>query len=191
MIEYSQPNTHKAFHVGHMRNVALGDSLVRLWEHMGHKVVAANYFGDEGAHVAKCLWLLKQRMDERGCDLDGLNVPDDRKGEYLGLLYAEANDMLDLSQLTKYPYDGVVAARVVSIDAHPAPNAPKNWHVCQVEYGEGRTATVVCGGTGYTVCGDWVTRSCPVSDGWVRLVTWWRTSQSGRGSRSRRWRRRT
>ncbi|MCX6131838.1 MAG: hypothetical protein NTX25_22610, partial [Proteobacteria bacterium] len=24
MIEYSQPNTHKAFHVGHMRNVALG-----------------------------------------------------------------------------------------------------------------------------------------------------------------------
>lgn len=161
MIEYSQPNTHKAFHVGHMRNVALGDSLVRLWEHMGHKVVAANYFGDEGAHVAKCLWLLKQRMDERECDLDGLNVPDDRKGEYLGLLYAEANDMLDLSQLTKYPYDGVVAARVVSIDAHPAPNAPKNWHVCQVEYGEGRTATVVCGGTGYTVCGDWVTRSCP------------------------------
>ena len=32
MIEYSQPNTHKAFHVGHMRNVALGDSLVRIYE---------------------------------------------------------------------------------------------------------------------------------------------------------------
>ena len=28
MIEYSQPNTHKAFHVGHMRNCALGDSLI-------------------------------------------------------------------------------------------------------------------------------------------------------------------
>ena len=26
MIEYSQPNTHKVFHVGHMRNVALGDA---------------------------------------------------------------------------------------------------------------------------------------------------------------------
>ena len=26
MIEYSQPNTHKAFHVGHIRNVALGSA---------------------------------------------------------------------------------------------------------------------------------------------------------------------
>ena len=50
MVEYSQPNTHKAFHVGHMRNVALGDCLVRLYEHCGYSVVAANYFGDEGAH---------------------------------------------------------------------------------------------------------------------------------------------
>ena len=50
MVEYSQPNTHKAFHVGHMRNVALGDCLVRLYEHCGYDVVAANYFGDEGAH---------------------------------------------------------------------------------------------------------------------------------------------
>ena len=30
MIEYSQPNTHKGFHVGHLRNVALGDSLCRI-----------------------------------------------------------------------------------------------------------------------------------------------------------------
>merc|ERR1712124_130294 len=54
MVEYSQPNTHKAFHVGHMRNCAIGDCLVRLYEHSGHKVIAVNYFGDEGAHTAKC-----------------------------------------------------------------------------------------------------------------------------------------
>jgi hypothetical protein len=29
MVEFSQPNTHKAFHVGHMRNLCLGDALVR------------------------------------------------------------------------------------------------------------------------------------------------------------------
>ena len=28
MVEYSQPNTHKEFHVGHGRNVSLGDSFV-------------------------------------------------------------------------------------------------------------------------------------------------------------------
>eukprot|EP00494_Astrolonche_serrata_P031114 UN31383 len=44
MVEYSQPNTHKAFHVGHMRNCAIGDCLIRLYEHSGHKVIAANYF---------------------------------------------------------------------------------------------------------------------------------------------------
>ena len=36
-----------------MRNCALGDCLVRLHEQVGHEVVATNYFGDEGAHVAK------------------------------------------------------------------------------------------------------------------------------------------
>ena len=76
MIEYSQPNTHKAFHVGHMRNVALGDCLVRLKEHCGHSVIAANYFGDEGAHVAKCLWRLEQVMKQKSItELDALDVP--------------------------------------------------------------------------------------------------------------------
>ena len=50
MVEYSQPNTHKAFHVGHMRNCAIGDVITRLYEHIGHKVMPVNYFGDEGAH---------------------------------------------------------------------------------------------------------------------------------------------
>ncbi|EFC44232.1 predicted protein [Naegleria gruberi] len=46
MIEYSQPNTHKTFHVGHMRNAALGNSLVLLYEWCGYNVHAVNYIGD-------------------------------------------------------------------------------------------------------------------------------------------------
>ena len=53
MIEYSQPNTHKGFHVGHMRNVALGDSLCRIFRYNGYDVVGANYIGDVGEHIAK------------------------------------------------------------------------------------------------------------------------------------------
>ena len=30
MVEFSQPNTHKAFHVGHLRSAILGDSLARI-----------------------------------------------------------------------------------------------------------------------------------------------------------------
>lgn len=59
MIEYSQPNTHKEFHVGHLRNACLGSSLVNLYRFVGQEVISANYIGDIGMHVAKCLWGLK------------------------------------------------------------------------------------------------------------------------------------
>lgn len=89
MVEYSQPNTHKAFHVGHMRNVSLGDALVRLLRAHGHEVVAANYLGDVGAHIAKCLWWYLDMLSD-----DERKPPTEAKGEWLGALYAKANNQL-------------------------------------------------------------------------------------------------
>lgn len=56
MIEFSQPNTHKAFHVGHIRGTSLGESLARIMESAGNKVIRVNYSGDTGMHIAKWLW---------------------------------------------------------------------------------------------------------------------------------------
>ena len=56
MIEFSQPNTHKAFHVGHIRGTSLGESLSRIFEFEGNKVIRANYSGDTGMHIAKWIW---------------------------------------------------------------------------------------------------------------------------------------
>jgi arginyl-tRNA synthetase len=56
MVEFSQPNTHKAFHVGHLRNMVLGDSVCRMLEFAGNDVIRANYIGDIGLHVIKWLW---------------------------------------------------------------------------------------------------------------------------------------
>lgn len=56
MIEFSQANTHKAFHVGHIRGTSLGESLARILEFSGNSVLRANYQGDTGMHVAKWLW---------------------------------------------------------------------------------------------------------------------------------------
>jgi len=56
MVEYSQPNTHKAFHVGHLRNVVLGSAVCNILEWAGNDVVRANYIGDIGLHVIKWLW---------------------------------------------------------------------------------------------------------------------------------------
>lgn len=88
MVEYSQPNTHKEFHIGHARNVCLGDSLCRIYRYLGYKVIAANYYGDEGTHVAKCLW---QVMKE------GASAPEDEvnKSHWYGQRYIEANRALE------------------------------------------------------------------------------------------------
>jgi arginyl-tRNA synthetase len=56
MIEFSQANTHKAFHVGHIRGTSLGESLSRIFEFQGNKVIRTNYQGDTGMHVAKWIW---------------------------------------------------------------------------------------------------------------------------------------
>lgn len=148
MIEYSQPNTHKAFHVGHMRNAALGDSLVRIFEHVGHEVVAVNYFGDEGAHVSKCIWLLDKTLKEKNISLNELPMGDQPAGEYLGMFYSKAVEQLDLSNLTKYPFPGVIAAKVFEIRPHTAPEAPANWSIVKIQFSQedNDSKEVVCGG---------------------------------------------
>lgn len=60
MVEYSNPNTHKPLHVGHLRNVILGSSVCNLLEANGDKVVRVNYIGDIGLHVIK--WMCNYEM---------------------------------------------------------------------------------------------------------------------------------
>lgn len=83
MVEFSQPNTHKAFHVGHLRNVMLGNAVCNLLEFAGSTVIRANYIGDIGLHVIKWLWNYQKYHagEEPGAD----------KTRWMGDLYAEAD----------------------------------------------------------------------------------------------------
>lgn len=56
MVEYAQPNPFKSFHIGHLRNVVIGESLARILENAGAEVIRTNYQGDVGLHVAKCFY---------------------------------------------------------------------------------------------------------------------------------------
>lgn len=87
MIEYSQPNTHKEMHVGHMRNLCLGDALIRLHRYCNFDIVASTFPGDVGTHVAKCLWYFKNHNKE--------TPPKERKGAWLGRLYTLAHNKLE------------------------------------------------------------------------------------------------
>jgi len=59
MVEFAHPNTHKLFHIGHLRNISTGESLVRILKAVGNKVIRTNYQGDVGLHIAKCLYGIK------------------------------------------------------------------------------------------------------------------------------------
>lgn len=87
MIEFSQPNTHKELHVGHMRNLCLGDALIKLHRYVGYDIVSSTFPGDVGTHVAKCLWYLKNKNKEA--------PPAVRKGAWLGSMYSTANLLLE------------------------------------------------------------------------------------------------
>jgi len=52
LIEHTSVNPNKALHVGHLRNVVLGDSLSRILKFTGHQAVVLNYVDDSGAQVA-------------------------------------------------------------------------------------------------------------------------------------------
>src|SRR3989338_9481633 len=56
MVEFAHPNTHKTFHIGHLRNITTGEAIVRMLEALGTKIIRGNYEGDVGLHVAKCLY---------------------------------------------------------------------------------------------------------------------------------------
>ncbi len=61
MYEYTDPNPFKVFHIGHLMSNAVGEALSRLGKSQGATVVRANYQGDIGLHVAKCIWALLNR----------------------------------------------------------------------------------------------------------------------------------
>lgn len=63
MVEYTDPNPFKEFHIGHLMTNIVGESIARLFEATGAKVARANYQGDVGVHVAKAIWVKRQKPE--------------------------------------------------------------------------------------------------------------------------------
>ena len=56
MIEFPSPNTNKPLHLGHLRNMSLGESVSRILEHQGNKIIRANLNNDRGVHICKSMY---------------------------------------------------------------------------------------------------------------------------------------
>jgi arginyl-tRNA synthetase len=62
VLEYSCPNTFKELHTGHLYQTVVGDALGRILEAVGAQVFRANFGGDVGLHVAKCLFGIREAL---------------------------------------------------------------------------------------------------------------------------------
>ncbi len=105
MIEYSNGNTHKEYHVGHLRNVAYGDAANRLLSANGYESIPVSYINDFGIHVAKAIWNWQRNKKYSESTED--------KGYLLGKCYAEA-----AQELAAHPeYKDEVAKIMKDIEA--------------------------------------------------------------------------
>lgn len=55
MVEFSSPNTNKPLHLGHLRNIFLGDSVARILTANGNEAVKTCLVNDRGVHICKSM----------------------------------------------------------------------------------------------------------------------------------------
>jgi arginyl-tRNA synthetase len=102
MIEYTDPNPFKPFHIGHLMTNAIGESIARILEHSGSVVSRANYQGDIGLHVAKAIFgLLK---DEKLQSKSGTHT---EQASDIGKAYVIGADLYETDEKAKQEIDGI------------------------------------------------------------------------------------
>lgn len=74
LVEHSSPNLLKPFHIGHVMNNTIGESIVRLAEFSGAKVTRLSYPSDVSLGLGKTIWALI----EKKIDLDDLSTEDEK-----------------------------------------------------------------------------------------------------------------
>ena len=102
MVEYTQPNPFKPFHIGHLMSNAIGESLSRIVEACGAKTVRANYQGDVGPHVAKAIWM----MQKKGI-AEAQTLPANLAAAWIGTCYSDASTLYEENPEIKAEIDAI------------------------------------------------------------------------------------
>src|SRR3989344_9234474 len=71
IVEYTDLNPFKEFHIGHLMPNVIGESISRIVQSLGAEVKRANYQSDVGLHVAKAIWAIKNGANLKGAYSQG------------------------------------------------------------------------------------------------------------------------
>jgi len=119
MVEYGHPNPFKIMHIGHLRNFCIGESLTRLFEYTGAKVIRTNYQGDVGMHVAKTVWAIQNAIKNSELKIENLEKKSiDERVAFLGKSYAEGAKAFEEDEKIKQEIQAVNASIYTKTDAH-------------------------------------------------------------------------
>jgi arginyl-tRNA synthetase len=86
LVEHSSPNLFKPFHIGHMMNNAIGESLVRLMKASGANVTTVSFPSDISIGIAKAIFVLLEKYNDEK-SLNDITV--------LGAAYVEGTKRYD------------------------------------------------------------------------------------------------
>lgn len=94
MVEFSSPNTNKPLHLGHLRNLAIGESISRISEFNGEKVIRANLNNDRGIHISKSMLAYQKYGKEKTPESEKVK-PDHFVGKFYALFNKKKTKKLE------------------------------------------------------------------------------------------------
>jgi len=95
VLEYPSPNTNKTLHVGHVRNIFIGNSLKNILKKYGYDVVITNLINDRGIAICKAM-LSYQLFGEEKTPKDMEMKPDKFVGYFYTLFERKNEENPDL-----------------------------------------------------------------------------------------------
>ncbi len=84
VVEYCGPNTNKPLHLGHLRNMSLGNATCRILAFQGNKIHPVNIVNDRGVHICKSMLAYQRWGNQKN--------PDKKSDHFVGdfyVLYAQ------------------------------------------------------------------------------------------------------
>lgn len=123
IVEYTDPNPFKEFHIGHLMSNTIGESISRIIEASGAETKRACYQGDVGMHVAKAMWGPSMMPDEVVELRKSMSLTE--QAALLGQAYADGSAAYKENEIDKKRI--VELNKLIYVRTNPKINARYDW----------------------------------------------------------------
>jgi len=105
MVEYTDMNPFKPFHIGHLMANTIGESISRVVEFSGANTLRANYQGDVGPHVAKAIYGILNSEEYLNGGFSNIKGSVSEIANWIGGCYSKGSNYYDTDENAKKEID--------------------------------------------------------------------------------------